>query len=561
MRRNNLAFGRNLLAVVAAWATIGIGSAAAADSPWLYGVHFYGDPGVSTVETMTGGKGIWTLEIVVPNSDPWWGAAWQRDSRFQHIVNQGHTIICRIEPQWGYAVPKEPDYPMSTYLPQVTAAATALQDVVHIWHVGNEMNLTAEWGDAALSPSDYVDAFKQIRAAIKAVPSSLGEQIVLLGPLSPGAAGGARHMDSMRYLAEMCALVDDADFDGFAIHAYGAPWAAAAAAREEMQMNYMAQLGVIDHFGFAHKPVYLTEWNRSVTQGTAANEAQSAQFLHGVFADMHAWNQRANAHPIRCACWFIYQYDNGGVWTDYSIDYLHTVNPPGADNDLYDAFTYACAQNYPAGAASGTFSAQSVDEAAPGTNVALAATITADSGTPSRAIDGVIDGSHMWSSDGDPVVHWLQFDLGAEAALSGFNVYHTGYIGYPDVYTTQVMMLETAPTASGPWTIQDVIYNDADVTQRRLKHPRFARHVRLSVPDGGRDPFVKLLEVQLLAITPGDFDEDGDVDLHDAAEFQRHFGGPGAPRTDAAHLWAHFDEDSDVDAVDANGFLSDVTGP
>jgi hypothetical protein len=33
-----------------------------ADSPWIYGIHWYGDPNGSVVESMSGGKGIWTLE-------------------------------------------------------------------------------------------------------------------------------------------------------------------------------------------------------------------------------------------------------------------------------------------------------------------------------------------------------------------------------------------------------------------------------------------------------------------------------------------------------------------
>lgn len=562
MSRTSAAFPRTAV-LLGLMLCLGVGLPlwAVADSPWLYGIHFYGEPNNGNVEVMTGGKGIWSLEIVVTNSDPWWHAGYQRDYRFQRMVDRGHTIICRIEPQWGIAVPKEPNYPMATYLSQVQASATALQDVVHIWHVGNEMNLKAEWGGDALSPTDYVDAFKQIRSAIKAVPSSLGEQIVLLGPLSPGAVAGDRHMDSSQYLAEMCAALTTDDFDGFAIHAYGAPWASAADAREEMYANYVAQLCIIDHFGFDDKPVYLTEWNRQVNNGSAENEAQSAQFLHGAFADLHAWNQRSDGHPIIGACWFIYQYDQV-VWSDYSLEYLHTINPSGPDNDVFDAFQYACSQNYPAGASGGSFAHISSPGTSPGSNVAPAATISANSGaaTAERAIDGIIDSSHVWSSGSTPRVHWLQLDLGSEYALSGFVIHHAEAAGLPAVYNTQVVVLETAPSSDGPWTMREKLYTGGEaLTTRTLHTPLWSRYVRLTIPDGGRDPWAFIGEFELYAITPGDCDEDADFDLHDLATFQRCFRGSDLQSL-AACLCSHFDADGVVGIADAEAFFSVLTG-
>lgn len=545
-----------LLAVVAASASL----ASAADSPWLYGIHFYGEPSNGNVEVMTGGKGIWSLEIVVTNSDPWWQAEYQRDHRFNHMISQGHSIICRIEPQWGIAVPKEPNYPMATYLAQVQQTATALQDVVHIWHPGNEMNLTVEWGGDVLTPAEYVDAYKQIRAAIKAVPSSLGEQIVLLGPLSPGPPAGVRHTDSSRYLAEMCALLTPNDVDGFAIHGYGAPWANAADARLDFQSSYAAQTAIIDHFGFGDKPVYITEWNRRVTNEHPGEEAWSAQFLHGAFSDLHAWNQRGGAHPISAACWFIYQYDDS-VWNTYSIEYLHTINPAGADNDLFDAFQYACTQNYPAGVPGVAFEHISRDGTPPGQNIAPTAAISASTGTPDGAIDGILDLSHMWSTGGQQRIQWLQLDLGSVRTLSGFAAYHAEAIGFDPAYNTQVLMLETAPAASGPWTIREKLYVDEAVTSRTLLAPIWAQHVRLSIPDGGREPSVFIGEWELNAITAGDCDDDGDVDLTDLASFQICYEGAATKQTDSACLCSHFDEDGFVAVSDFSGLESSLSGP
>ena len=316
-----------------------------ADSPWLYGIHWYGDPNGSLVESMTGGKGVWSLENVLTDSDIWWGPQWQRDNRFFQMVERGHTIITRIERNWGETVP----YPenLASYMTSVQAAAEALADVCHIWQIGNEMNLYGEWGGNELTPAAYVDMFRQIRAAIKAVPSPLGEQIVLLGPVSPGdVIAGVRHTEGNDYLGQMCDLLAPDDLDGFAMHAYAAPWHDANTSRAELQAGYLSQLAVINSKDFADKPVHVTEWNRRVEPIDSYNEAQSAQFLLAALGDLHTWNQTPGAHPISSACWFIYQYDSG-AWANYSIEYLHGVGPGGPDNDLWDAFQSACTLDLP----------------------------------------------------------------------------------------------------------------------------------------------------------------------------------------------------------------------
>lgn len=544
-----------------------LGSCSAHASDWLYGIHFYGDPAASHVETMTGGKGIWSLEIVVPYSDVWWGAPWQRDNRFNHMVNQGHTIICRLEPQWGYAVPQPPQYPLADYLTRVHDAAEALKNHVHIWQIGNEMNLYGEYNNQVLTAATYIDYFKQIRAAIKSVQSPLGEQIVLLGPPSPGAVqSGVRHTDGLVYLAQMCQLVNDDDFDGFAIHAYGAPWLNAAQARQDLETGYASQACTIDSFGFSGKPVFITEFNRASTPSIASTEAESAKFLHGAFSDLHAWNQRLRAHPISAACWFIYQYD-ASSWGQYSIEYLHTVNPAGQDNDLFDAFTYAASLNLPSAAPTGPMPKRMFDAAPPGVNAAPGAFVQADSNsiTAYRVVDGDI--TTKWVSALTTPLHWLQFDLGSAKTLAGFVVKHAAISGDLPSANTQAFMFETAPTSSGPWTIEESVYNDANVTQRTFIVPRGRRYSRIYIVDPGASTGARIAEVELHTITPGDFDSDGNVDLADVAAFQPCVTGannlvqPGGTPDPAACLWAHFDEDGDIDADDAADLAAALTGP
>ena len=550
-------------------AAVLIGPAARADSPWIYGIHWYGDPNGSIVENMTGSKGIWTLETVLPYSDTWWQASGQH-WKFQQIVARGHTIICRIEPNWGKAIPL-PGEDFNQYLADVTASAQTLADVVHIWQIGNEMNLYGEWGGNELDPVTYIDAFKQIRAAIKSVNSPLGEQIVLVGPVSPGdVAPGVRHTSGNAYIAQMCQQLTEADFDGFALHAYGAPWLDQAAARADLQSGYTSQLAVIDAEGFAAKPVYITEWNRRISPINDYNEAQSAQFLHGAFSDLAAWNSTTGAHPIVCACWFIYVDDAG--WANYSIEYLHGVGPSGQDNDLWDGFQYACTLNLPAGYPEPDSETLMLDAFPPGNNIAPASvSVTTSSNYNAsnggdNAIDGIVDGDHKWTSLNLAPPHWLQLDLGSVRKLSGMVVRHAGDGGEPSYYNTEAFRLETAASAAGPWEIQSQVANpaQASVTTRRYKATTPVQHVRLYITDPGIDNYARIPEFEVYEAGPGDTDADGDVDRADFSVFVDCYGGPGATTppagcTDSEFFVLDLDGDGAITLADFGIFQAHYT--
>jgi len=529
-------------------------SAHAADSPWLYGIHWYGDPATGTVEQMTGGKGIWSLEIVQTNSDIWWGAAWQRDNRFNTMLARDHSIICRLERNWGEGVPF-PEH-LAQYLLDVQTAAQALSGVCHIWQVANEMNLYSEWGGNELTPAAYADAYRQIRAAIKSVASPLGEQIVLVGPLSPGdAIAGVRHTGSNEYLAALCDLLAPTEVDGFALHAYAAPWNSVADSRAEFAAAYQTQLAILDDRGFAAYPVYLTEWNRSTDPINDTNEATSAQFLQGALTDLHAWNEMTGAHPITSACWFIYNYDSGG-WANYSISYLHGLGPAGPAHDLWDALQYACTQNYPAGCPT-VFTPRLAPGQPAGTNVATGATATTDSGNGQLAIDGSVSVASKWTSAGSPPLHWLQLDLGAVRQVTGFVVRHAGAAGEPTSYNTTAWQIRTAPAAAGPWEVDGTVYNAAaeNVTARQYAAPRALRYVQLVITDAGTDNYARIPEFEVYAIPlTGDYNNDGTVSWTDLPNFIYCFKGP--TRTYAAsHTCTRGDADGDLD-VDLADFAT-----
>jgi len=328
---------------------LAMGLPSAADSPWLYGIHWYADDaGDSDVEAMSGGKGIYVLEQVFTDTEAQ-GNGWERydhpykTGRWSQIAAKGHTIVARIHPNWGRAVPKPADaYTVAQFVQDCRSAADTLKNQCHIWQLSNEMNILEEYGGEQLLPAYYVSVYKQVKAAIETVVSPLGPQIVLLGPVSPGGViAGVRWMDGNTYLQQMLNELSAGEVGGFGVHSYGG--GNLTAALMDFQNGLTGQLSRIDAAGFTNLPVYITEWNRHTP--SAPYEAVSAQFLYRAFEWLDSWNATPGNHNVVSACWFVYP---SGGWNDYSLLYYKTVGGT-QDNDLWNAFLFAANQNYPAG--------------------------------------------------------------------------------------------------------------------------------------------------------------------------------------------------------------------
>lgn len=153
--------------------------------------------------------------------------AWEHpDLVVEHAHAQGLQIIARIglTPDWA----RPPDTPLTYldagaygYFAEFAAAfAARYQGKVGYLIVGNEPNLSYEWGYRATTPQDYVDLLRVVYPAVKAANPDI---TVLAGALAPTLepAGSPWGLNDLVYLDEMYAAGAADYFDGLAVHVYG----------------------------------------------------------------------------------------------------------------------------------------------------------------------------------------------------------------------------------------------------------------------------------------------------------------------------------------------------
>ena len=360
------------------------------DSGYLYGIHWYGNtdsisPGQTTdVETMTGSKGIWVLDITLLDSAKTnaWDQPWQtspldktqpgyRTFHAQKICQgKGHSLIYRLQPNWSRNVPHISDpYTLTNYADDCKAAANVLKDWCHIWQIGNEVNLGGEnmrWGGADYNtqweptPEQYAETYIACRDKIHEITpnTSPATQIVLMQPSSPGSieTSVGRFMDANEFLwRQIEAISDKSKIDGFALHSYAEPGASDYGVGGFWD-SIREQLMIIDQLGLGDRPVFIAEWNKHMPNATEAKIG--AKFLWRGYELMNNWNTSTDGewlgftnHKIVTATWFVYPDDS---WTDYSLKYWKTLlTPSDQENNPWYSFNYSCGFNYPKGAVGG----------------------------------------------------------------------------------------------------------------------------------------------------------------------------------------------------------------
>jgi hypothetical protein len=214
--------------------------------------------------------------------------AWEHpDQVITHAHTQGLHIIARIglTPAWA----RPPDTPL-TYLDAsayddfaafAAAFAARYRGQVEYLVIGNEPNLSYEWGYQAATAVDYVDLLKTVYPAVKAANPDI---TILAGALAPtlepeGSPWGLNDLD---YLRQMYAAGAAPYFDGLAVHAYGLTFPPEADPdpgvlnfrRIELMRQVMVEAGDKD------TKIFVTEtgWNDHPRWTMAVRPAQRIQY-------------------------------------------------------------------------------------------------------------------------------------------------------------------------------------------------------------------------------------------------------------------------------------------
>ncbi|HZD11047.1 MAG TPA: hypothetical protein VE553_06870, partial [Candidatus Binatia bacterium] len=211
------------------------------------------------------------------------GIAWHHpDMVVEHAAAQGLQVIARIglTPEW--ARPK--DTPL-TYLDETAyddfaafaaAFAARYRGKVNYLIVGNEPNLSYEWGYRQTTPADYVALLSTVYTAVK---EANPDMVVLGGALAPTLEppGSPWGMSDLIYLQGMYDAGAAPYFDGLAVHAYGLTFPPQFEPDPEIlnfrRVELARQIMVAN--GDAGTPIYVTEsgwndhprWTRAVRPG------------------------------------------------------------------------------------------------------------------------------------------------------------------------------------------------------------------------------------------------------------------------------------------------------
>lgn len=498
------------------------GSMLRADSPWLYGIHWWGYTPGAPVDNNPAtlldcpAYGGWDLETVLTHSDSWWAPSHFAGLYHDLYLNKNMTIITRIDYNWGETVPapSNPDY--AGWPNDCVNAVNTLRNYSHIWIIGNEPNIVGEgggWPSGEVTPAGYAAIYRNVRNAIhgSAGSSPAGQHIVLVAPVSPGGViPGVRWMDGNQWLSETIDNIPVGEIDGFALHSYGGSVA-------DFRNGYASQLAVIDGKGLQNRPCYITEWNK------VSSESVMAQFVRDAFADLNNWNQTPGNHDIVCLCWFVYDADQqaGGSWNAFSIEYWRSHGEPlGSYHDLYTAFQQTVHLRYPAG----TVQTAPVIQRSP---AGFTRSVYEGDNLPddSFSVQNVGPGTLSYSITDD--VNWLSVDP------------PTG-------------------TSTGEVDTITVIYDTGDLA---LGGP-YQGIVTISDPNASNSPQTIAVSVTVLAspYAPADFDRDNDVDQDDFSHFQACVTGANVGPPAGGCEDADIDGDDDVDQADFGLFQRCLSG-
>ncbi|PID85400.1 MAG: hypothetical protein CSB13_08295 [Chloroflexi bacterium] len=216
------------------------------------------------------------------------GFAWEHpDMVIRYARAQGLTVIARLglTPEWA----RPPDTPL-TYLDETAYAdfaeyaaafAERYQGQVEYIIIGNEPNLSYEWGYRPTQPSDYVDLLAVVYPAVKEANPDIQ---LLAGALAPTLepADSPWGLNDLLYLQGIYDAGGAQFFDGLAAHSYGLNFPPEADADDAVlnfrRIELLRRVMVSNHD--SQKQIYITEtgWNDHPRWTRGVRPAQRIQY-------------------------------------------------------------------------------------------------------------------------------------------------------------------------------------------------------------------------------------------------------------------------------------------
>lgn len=265
--------------------------------------------------------------------------AWEHpDLVVEHAHAQGLTVIARLgyTPDWA----RPSDTPL-TYLDHdayddfaafAAAFAARYRGKVDYLIVGNEPNLSFEWGYRSTTPQDYVDLLATVYPAVKAANPDMQ---VLAGALAPNLEpmGSPWAINDLTYYEAMYAAGAADYFDGLAVHAYGLTFPAEAEPGPDILNFRRVELvrDIMVRHGDAATPIFITEsgWNDHPRWTHAVRPAQRIRYTKDALA-----YAEANWPFVKTVAVWAFRYP---APTRSYPDYFTLVTPEFVAKPIYEA--------------------------------------------------------------------------------------------------------------------------------------------------------------------------------------------------------------------------------
>lgn len=265
--------------------------------------------------------------------------AWEHpDMVVDHASTQGLQVIARIglTPQWA-----RPDDTPLTYLDETAyddfaafaaAFAARYRGKVGYLIVGNEPNLSYEWGYRQTTAADYVELLRRVYRAVKVANPDM---TVLGGALAPTLEplGSPWGLNDLRYLQNMYDAGAASYFDGLAVHTYGLTFPPQSEPDPQI-LNFRRVELVRDIMvanGDEETPIYITEsgWNDHPRWTRAVRPGQRISYT------IDALNYAEENWPfVRVVAIWAFRYP---APTQSYMDYYTLVTPEFIPKPIYDA--------------------------------------------------------------------------------------------------------------------------------------------------------------------------------------------------------------------------------